>query len=154
MMNCFQTLNRCMLLFWSFSLINPKRLGRFLLLSLLAHTTCIQSTPCRTLISSSSMPSLSPLQALFVSRSLPLFTSFLIYFFCSTEANKPIYKTFEPLLASVLQTYMSSHDVETKQVALSMLSQLSKFGVPNSSSFHRFVRKNQDRRKKKSRRNL
>ena len=85
---------------------------------------------------------------------LPLFTSFLIYFFCSTEANKPIYKTFEPLLASVLQTYMSSHDVETKQVALSMLSQLSKFGVPNSSSFHRFVRKNQDRRKKKSRRNL
>lgn len=55
---------------------------------------------------------------------------FLILFkYNSTEANKHIYKSFEPLLTSVLQTYLTSHEVETKQVALSMLSQLSKFGV-------------------------
>ncbi len=60
--------------------------------------------------------------------TFPLFQT-LTYLLHSAENNKQVYKLFEPLLTSVLQTYLSSHDVETKQVALSMLSQLSKFGV-------------------------
>lgn len=48
---------------------------------------------------------------------------------CSNETNRQIFKLFEPLFTSVLQTYINSHEVATKQVALSMLSQLSKFGV-------------------------